>query len=421
MVEITYLRALGDDEALSDEARLAARARLVAEIARAQGSNRRHRRRFLVPIAISVATVAALVSVAPSVLNKQAHVNVLQDAAAAVSAGPVLHVIERRPLPSLTGGGGASASTIVNLATGSEVPAEQVTELWFDADTGLLRTRVTSGSVVVADQLDSPQKTVRAGGAVAPADGRPDVSPSLRVFTNGGYQEALRSGAAKLQGGDVINGRDVLWLNVPPSGRAPATNVAVDPHTYQPVAAQAVCPQCNPAPALELISTIEGVPFSPLNFSEPDSSSSMASPDPNQQIGDLAAADASSFLGLSPVWVGAEWNGLKLASIQGIRSAVESDRGLLLTYSIGSASSASSLTVAEATTAKLGFSGFSFSERGGQPAGILLGGIPAEGSALLVPGDGVWHLQFRRGGLLVEIDGPSKQLVLAAAAALRAM
>ena len=79
------------------------------------------------------------------------------------------------------------------------------------------------------------------------------------------------------------------------------------------------------------------------------------------------------------------------------------------------------LTISQAADYRFIFGNFNFNNaEAGQPLTVAVSPVPREGEAALVSTqEGFWTAQLRKDGLYVEIDGPSRELVLEAARSLR--
>jgi hypothetical protein len=122
-----------------------------------------------------------------------------EKALAAIGDKPVVHAVVESERPS---------ATIVDLTTGEERPQVQRTEYWHDAERGLLRARVTVDGDVVSEHLQTRQ----GFGPLCPAR-EPGLDPALAGFATR-YREAPESGQAQVIGSTEVDGREVVLLRI---------------------------------------------------------------------------------------------------------------------------------------------------------------------------------------------------------------
>lgn len=321
-------------ELLIDEPQLLAIADALAVTGRAGTGSKREpdrrpsvrRRGHLVGVAASVASVAAALLLLLFLPPWGTDPSVVQEALAAVGTQPVLHVavIEID----------AAAGTLVDLDTGNAIPRTLKTEIWFDAQRDLKKTVFVLDGQVLDEHLETaeggvsrtgpiytcawiaghPAEAEKAGvscgtgsGAVTggPAE-QPSLDAALAEFVDQ-YRSALASGRAVEGGHGEIDGREVIWLEFK-TGTA-IGRVAVDASNYQPVAVESR----DRATRFQVV-TAETLPYQQGLFEKPE-------PARWQTGGGIAAAtevgaqDAATTLGGTMLWLGQEWNGLKLVAI----------------------------------------------------------------------------------------------------------
>src|SRR6185312_11983985 len=107
----------------------------------------------LLATALVVAAAAAVVLVAPW---SRSHGSLSDVALAALGSQPVLHVITETP----------TGASVVDISSGAATPVLQRDEIWYDADRGLRRDLVHSGSTIVDDVLETPQGGFTSHGIV---------------------------------------------------------------------------------------------------------------------------------------------------------------------------------------------------------------------------------------------------------------
>jgi hypothetical protein len=341
---------------------------------------RRLSRRPLALVAVAVA-VLALAIVSPW---QQRHASVVDRALAAIGDAPVLHAVTRQ----------------VSLASGKRVAEQRVdqTEIWYDQSRGLEHTLTRTNGVVSQDVLQTPDGVSSDRGPVYTCawiarhpleatkervscrfDGNngtiprnvpespPVVDPALAGFVNG-YRDALASGEAQKIGEGELDGRHVYWLElrlqppVDPSAPAQATpdqreRVAVDAETYKPLLVRTFS---NGSPGVSYsVLQIETLAAGAGDFRKPTlqpaerlvSIGSVEDPRP------IDLAGARALLGDRGFWLGSEFEGLKLSSIERVTLRTgysrlaglppRDDPGLRLSYG-ERAPGASYLTLTEA-------------------------------------------------------------------------
>jgi hypothetical protein len=317
------------------------REHLLAEIARAP-ERRRRPWRAAVPALAAALAVAILLLVAPW----QAP-SLTDRALAALGGDAVLHVVTTQP----HGPVGAR----VDIETGRAVPIVQQSEIWFDAERGLKRTVTRLDGVLDNEMLETPAGGFTQAGPVItcawiaahPVEATrrrvscnenmengttprkipeplPTLDPALSGFADG-YRAALASGEAKEIGRDTIDGNELIWLRFTykPSQRPAYTQeVAVDASTYRPVRLR------NPDHGWTVdVTAAETVPYDASLFPMP----AKAPPGPSigRARGDipLELSEVSSVLGRSPLWLGREWQGLRLIDVSSVAIVTGYPRG----------------------------------------------------------------------------------------------
>lgn len=158
---------------------------------------------------------------------------VLDQALAAIGNGPVTHVVvAARPLAS------SEAARRIDLATGREVGLVQSGESWIDVARNRVRHVVRLNGTVYEDIVFKDGKAFTLRGEVSAP--RAPIDPLLLGFVRG-YRSALEDGRARRIGEGVVDGRPVVWLEVPRPGLPRnADRVAVDKETGRPLLVYAV-------------------------------------------------------------------------------------------------------------------------------------------------------------------------------------
>ena len=123
----------------------------------------------------------------------------LDRALAAVSGGPVLHVVTR------TNMGG----TLVDLQSGSRSQVRVEQDAWFDPARGF-RTTMRFGGTAIEEYGAPRDRPIRMRAATR----------AMQVFTRD-YRDALRDGRARIVREGTVAGTPVYWIRVELSRRAP--------------------------------------------------------------------------------------------------------------------------------------------------------------------------------------------------------
>jgi hypothetical protein len=398
-----------------------------------------HRRLGVAVAAAAAITVAA--ALLPTRLADRGRVDVIERALAAVSTGPVLHAVLEVPTSEITQAPGPVRISIVDIASGRERPMMTRYELWYDAERQLLRQTSGSEMAVVWESLQTRDRTYDNRGSRAHS-GPPTVDPALAAFFTG-YRQALEDGTARVSGSGVIDGRPVQWLRFPPrDGRGLPQEIAVDTDSYEPVRLRPICAQCSSVPTYRVI-RLEGVSEAAADFRRPVRTERprIAAFSRNQRT--IALAEAGSALGRPALWAGAVVKGANFVAVRliiptahssfpvTVKNMIGRGRGLTLLYGTSSTTLGKGgvnanpkkpfVFISQAADYRFPFGGFNFNNAdAGRPLTIASTPVPPEGElALMSIQAGFWTVQLRKNGLYVEIDGPSRELALAAARALR--
>lgn len=317
-------------QALAERPQLLAIADAI--VATQTAGSRGHRGRYRIgPAMAAAAAVAAAVALLLAPPWSDAP-TLAERALAAVGNAPVLHVaIEEAGEP------------LVEVDTGAIVPRTLRTEIWFDEERGLKRTVTTLDGRLLDELLETPQgswarsgpvytcawiaahpvEATRAGVSCAP-DGengteprrlpepRPTLDPALAELADR-YRSALASGAAREEERGRLDGREVVWLRFPDAGAF--GRVAVDAETFMPVALEREA-HGRPVRVVEA----NTLPRASGLFRRPETT-------PTQTGGgvvtaaEIDPAEAARALE-GALWLGPEWNGLSLVSVERQERAV---------------------------------------------------------------------------------------------------
>lgn len=349
------------------------------------------RRRVAVPAAVAVVAVAVAVLGFAILVGRGGDPTFAKRALAAVGKQPVVHAI-------LTAE--ASLDRVVELRTGAERRALQRVELWYDSRT---RTYVSATSV--------------DGALMVRVEGTPE--PALAAFA-GGYRHALDSGRARVIGTRRVDGRHATVLRFS-IGQNMSEEVAVDTATFAPLEVQYVSTGVRGTRwRVETMASLADMP--PQARRAPPTAPRVMTVDVRRLTIHEAAQRRPR-----PRWPGPSVGPTHLAAIrvQSLDRPVGRARGderrgpvgLRLDYSGGRAW----IEIDESTSATTSY-GFP------RPEMALSGPVPGLGQLRLscdactdhaAAYRPTWVGQLRSGGFFVTIKASSRQLVLAAARALR--
>ncbi len=245
-------------------------------------------------VAVVVAIAAVVVLAWPFQANRGG--SVLDRALAAVGDGPVVHVVLR----------GEWGGTVVDLNSGERRPVYGEEETWYDTARGLVHTIWRLGGVVQGEQLYEPKQP-----------------PAELEALGRDYKRALETGTAHITGDDTIDGEPVAWVTIH-SELLPdvadgkdhewAQQVAVSRRTFKPVALRETR-DGRPGPQTgHRVLQLEFLPAGAGDFSAPNARSDerrifKQGRQPSQR------EQAHTTLGGTPLWLGREYRGLKLAGV----------------------------------------------------------------------------------------------------------
>ncbi len=409
-------------------------------------------RRRLAALAVLVAVIGATAALLPGRLGHNGDSGFLQNALAAVSGGPVLHVVLEQPLSDSERTQGSNpVFEVVDLSTGRSRPVMNQLELWYDPSQGLEHAVGSVDGTVGSDEL------VR--GRTAVVESRPGRVNTITLpkssgasgFLGGldafflGYKHALATGAATRAGSGTFDGHPVEWLRFT-SPSSPGENnteeVAVDQRTYKAVAIRGVCPRRCIPPTAETIKTIEGISATDADFTPPTAHPQIRVAqygDGKRQERQGNLTGASTYLGQATFWAGPTVGGSRFSGTRfarpvtyssaalnpGPASVIARGRGVTFYYGTTGApdfnAQPGQAYISIAETANVGFSFYGFNMQtlglAGQPLTAAGTAIPPEGELVLsyTGTGGDWTGQTRKGRIDIEIEAPSRTLVIRAA------
>lgn len=307
-------------------------------VRRVERPPRRPHRGIGVAIAAGVAILAlALVAPwddAPTLVDR---------ALAAIGERPVLHVVIEHP---------THAPELVRIDDGTPVPRVSRSEIWFDASRDLKKTIDALDGIVVEELLESPDGGFTRGGrvytcswiAAHPVEatkagvscnpsGENGTTPrdipeepatldeALAGFVDG-YASALDSGRAREVARGTIEGREVVWLELPAAARH-AQRVALDASSYKPVLVESGDGQVS-----FRVRAIETIPFEQAYFAMPDREVTLRGGvggnvhGTDDVVTDVAPAETPAALGGTAYWLGEEWGDFSLVATRRVELSI---------------------------------------------------------------------------------------------------
>lgn len=317
------LRTLAGDPEL-----LAIADAITATYPRVRTSTGARQRARWMPVYAAAAVVASVVFALVSFSPWTGAPSLTDRALAAVGAAPVLHLqlVDVEPAPTLD---------LVTVDDGTVIERAPTVEIWFDDEKSMKRSVTSIAGVVVSDVLESPglaqpdvftcswirahpERAAQAG--VSCPDGNRvtepvQLDPALDGFVDG-YRASLRSGTATRDGVGTVGGRDVLWLSFAES--KPASRVALDATTYKPVRVVA-------GGQTFAITLAAAEPRAPTTFTQP-ADTRPTNVGTTVEARPASAAEAAAAIG-GGQWLGANWHGFSIASIEIQERVAESPDG----------------------------------------------------------------------------------------------
>jgi hypothetical protein len=289
---------------------------------------RRPRAWRLAALAAAAAVLGAAVAVALT-LPWSEKASLVDRALAAVGEQPVLHVVIARPADS--------PSSLVQINTGRRIERIERTEIWFDHSRNLKKTLTTLDGSVLDETLETDEGGFSQAGPVITCSwiaAHPVQATKMRVSCNPNgdngtvprkvperpptleealtgfvdrYRSALASGRAHEVGRGRLDGRDVVWLELPDDSDPPLTErVALDAATYKPVLVA-----YGRGPTTFRVLTAEALSFDPGLFTKPKRVAAQGGGSLSSSA-DVSPQEAAASLGGTAAWLGSEWQGYRL-------------------------------------------------------------------------------------------------------------
>jgi len=415
----------------------AARGSTPARNAWRRGALGRRRVALVVALAAVIAAVAALLP--GRIGSGHEHVGIVAEALAAVSQGPVLHAVLQVPTSQTWDGPSHEHPTIelLDLASGETRPVVSQMELWYDQERGLALQVDSVNGTVTGRSLQTPTRTYDDHGNQQASSSPAQIDPGLAGFLKG-YKRSLADGTATDQGPATLDGRAIEWLRFPPlTPSSVPEEVAVDRDTFQAVAMRVVCQNCTITPPTYAITTLGGVSRNAVDFPPPK----VVEPHPvklydaSYDLGTLSGA--TRYLGHQSYWAGNSVDGLAFTGVQfnhptnyssetpSTDSVIASGKGVTFYYGAPKPPTFDAqpgqlyLSIAETADIGFAFHGFNMEElsQDGQPLTLARTTLLPDSEGILTH-IGVWVVQLRKGDAYIEIEGPSREIVVDSARAL---
>lgn len=338
--------------------------------------------RILVAAAVAGA-IALGVSLLPGRVADRSQMGVVELALAAVSDGPVLHaVIEITEFDSM----------LVDLRSGETTIEVPRAEVWFDGEQERRRSRVMIGKSLVFDGVGEASM----------------LDPALAGFASR-YRQALASGEARVVGETTVEGRRAVLLRITLEPGRLAEEVAVDAETYRPLRFRFVPGPGRVTNAWMRVVSIETIERDPNDFAPPEqpvSHGGLA-----EKEGQVTVEKASTALGRPALWPGREIDGVELRQIELLRVKTRwSDHRQTtkpaLVFEYG-----------DSLTMSVGLSAHEMPLVGPMPHQRV-----PEGKLRLIEMNrwaDEWFGTLERDGLYIKFESPQRDLIVAAAKALK--
>jgi hypothetical protein len=276
-------------------------------------ARRRARRRRLAYVSAGVLVLAAGAGIAAAVFlvgGSSRSTAVPRGYHLVQARGPVSHALIERRL--------TNQPTVIDLASGRERPVVVSLEVWWDRRSGLERVVARNDGRAQFDVVGQSCQPAAAG-----LSGRFCVPPAPFELRQQGFSLPVDNRARVVSRGRV-GGHDVVWLeglvlnqpNAP--GRPSGDRVALDAVTREPVEHR----QSGRGRILsdERFTVLPDLPASRVSFAVPEGGATWGSFPPSPEAvthvdakGLNAASDA---LGTQPVWLGREFRGQPLRSVE---------------------------------------------------------------------------------------------------------
>jgi hypothetical protein len=272
--------------------------------------------------AVAVAVVLVLVS------PWKGNPTLVKRALAAVGSQPVLHVVIAHS--------DSSYRPLVSLDTGQAIPRMFRTEVWYDQDRALKKTVSMVDGKVLDEALETreggwtqtgpiytcawiaahPIEATEAGVScnasgdngttphVAP-ERAPVLDPAIAGFVDH-YRSALASGKAEQTGTGEFEGHEIVWLKFDANGVT--EQVAVDAQSFEPL----LIDSANGAFRYRVL-IAETLAYGATFFTRPQRIRAQSGGSVSSEA-KVSPHRAAAILGGHALWLGRDWNGLRLVA-----------------------------------------------------------------------------------------------------------
>ena len=244
-------------------------------------------------VVVAAAAVAAVVLAWPFQSDQP---GLLERARAAIGDGPVVHAVLR----------GEWGGTLVDLASGERSAVHGENEIWYDSQQSRVHIVSRLGGVVQHEELYDAKQPPQELAALARD-----------------YKEALDSGTARVSGEDTIDGEPIVWVTIH-SELLPdvadgkdhewAQQVAVSWRTYKPVALRATRDGAQGPGTMQRVFDLEFLAAGEGDFSA-SKQQSLDGAAFREGRAPITLEQAREILGRRPLWLGREYEGLRLAQV----------------------------------------------------------------------------------------------------------
>jgi hypothetical protein len=400
----------------SEEARRRGRESALAALPPAKATPAEARGRRRIRLAAGAAALVAAVAVAVTLVTNLEGTSpfTTEKALAAIGDQPVVHAAVESERPW---------ATIVDLVTGEERSQFHRTEYWHDAERGLLLVELTVDGDVVSRFVQTREGFSDGGPIVRGPWGEPRLDPALAGFATR-YREALESGRAQVIDETEMDGREVVVLEIdierPVSAPAVHQEVVVDADTYRPIRFRFVFE--GRAAHWWRVLSIATLRREDGRFDPPPLGPPRAQSQTGTDERELTPAEAAQVLGVPALWPGRVVDGIELTKIEVMKLTTRwtdgrerEGHGLRLEYGGGIFG-----RVPRSLEIRQGASREEAPRFGPYDPGVPPGHLQVYGFGI---NDGSkvdrWFGSLRTQGMFVTIESPEREVVLAAARALR--
>ena len=243
--------------------------------------------------------------------------DVVDQALAALGAGPVLHAVVVYSADDAT----------VDLETGRSTPRVHRTEYWYDSARSMLRAKLSTDGVRVSEIVATPRGGVSDTGRWTNGRVSAVLDPLLAEFATG-YRQALEDGRAREVGPTTVDSRKAVVLEIERS-TTDTTTVIVDAETYRPLQFYSTYVGGRRSPVLTVVA-IETLLREPSQFAAPAPSRPRPTTGTGTEGEPVTFDEAERALGTRPLWLGGRFAGASYPVAERSRMTVELSDGRTL-------------------------------------------------------------------------------------------